>query len=430
MSSHTVKSGETLGSIAVRHYGSWSAWTRIRDANAFLSGRKKSSDGSPLIYPGDILIIQKDNPPASEVRPEAAKVVALDGAKPDDFSVFVDGKVFTGFTNFRLQLNDDSFDAFSMSAPYDEEDMDLAALCAPFSYKDCDVYFAKKLVFSGKLLSSEVKISTNGNTIDFQGYPKCGILGDCPIPDSKYPPQYKGLTLAEIASQAADCFGVSAKVDGDAGAVFDDVSYEVGETIVSFLRKLSEQRGFVITNDEQGNLLFWNAKPCAPCLSIEEGDLRFLSCAPSWNAQDFFSSVTGYGKVGKEKDSAPEKYTWQNKYLLKRGVNRPFSFVVQDEEKAGGIEKATVTKAASMVCSCVSYQLKIFGVTDKDGNVFKKGCCVEVYAPHAQIRTKTKFQCAEIEMTRDDTNGTVTTMKLVLPGLRKNEIPEVFPWED
>lgn len=427
--SHKVVSGDTLGSVSLKYLKSFSSWTKIRDANPQLKGRKKESDGSPLIFPGDILIIPESTKTAPKTAPEVPKV-NLDNAKPEDFSLYINGKIFTGFSSFKVQLNDDAFDAFSLSCPYDETNEDLVKACEPFTYKSCAVYFAKKILFNGVLLTPTLKISTNGKSVEMQGYPLCGVLSDCSLPDTKFPPQYKGLTLSQIANDSAGCYGVSVKVDGDEGNAFKDVSYDVGENIVSFLNKLSDQRGLVITNNEDGALRFWNAKPENSVAKFIEGSERFISCDCKFSTQNFYSHITGYSKVDeKYKGEKPQKYTWENKYLTKQGILRSFSYTISDEDLADGVQKAVTTKAAQMISSCVSYELKVFGVTDDSGNVFRKGCCVTVKAPNAQIFNETKFQCKSIELSRDDKNGTIATLSLVLPGLRNNEIPSKFPWE-
>ena len=58
--SYTVKKGDTLSAISVRQYGLAAKWVQIKNANPQLIGRKTAIDGSPLIFPGDILIIPDD----------------------------------------------------------------------------------------------------------------------------------------------------------------------------------------------------------------------------------------------------------------------------------------------------------------------------------------------------------------------------------
>jgi LysM repeat protein len=115
---HNVRQGETLGAIAIRYLGGSSKWTKITGANPQLSNRKKAADGSPLIYPGDTLIIPEDQ---TESHPSSAltkKPIVLSD-KEQDVSIILDGQKFTGFTAYTLNLAYDSLDTFSFSAPYD-----------------------------------------------------------------------------------------------------------------------------------------------------------------------------------------------------------------------------------------------------------------------------------------------------------------------
>lgn len=428
MRSHTVKSGDTLGAISITYLGTFAGWGRIVDANPQLAGRKKASDGSPLIFPGDVLII-----PATQAAPPVAKAstpkAVLDDGAEQDFSLMLNGTLFTGFTAFKLVINDDAPDAFSFSAPFDPEQDIFKKSFKPLSYMDCTVYYNKKIVFAGKLRTPDSKVTADSRIVDLQGSATCGILQDCTIPDTKFPPAYAGMGLSDIASDAAAPFGISVVMDGDAGAAFDEVAYDVGEKVWAFLAKLAKQRGLVLTNDDAGALRFWNAPAGASVATFREDDIRFIDCVPKWDDSNFYSHITGYAKVNEDKDVELEKYTFENPYLTNAGVLRPFAYTVDDTEGAD-LEKAVTAKAAAMLCTCVSYELTVTGATDKDGNLFGKGCCVTVCSPTAYIFSDTKLQVKAIEISRDDTNGTMTKLSLVLPGLRNNEIPAKWPWEE
>ncbi len=426
--SHTVARGDTLGAISIKYTGSWAKWHAIVDANPQLAGRKTAVDGSPLIFPGDVLIIPDDEPPKETIK--AGTPVQDAGGGIHDFELYLNGILFTGFTAAKLVLNDDAPDAFSLSAPFDIEQEVFRTSFKPLTYLDAALYYNKKIVFAGKLLVPDPKITPNSRTVDLQGYATCGIL-DCALPDALFPPQYKGMTLSGIANHAAGPFGISVVMDGDEGAAFEDVAYDIGDKILGFLSGLAKQRGLVLTNTPDGSLRFWNAMPEDAVATFIEGDIRFLSCTAKFDEKDFYSHVTGYTKVNEDKDAknVPEKYTFENSYLTKNGVLKPYSYVVDDTE-GGDLEKAVTAKACAMFCTCVSYELFVTGVTDKDGNIFKKGCCVVVKSPTAQIYSETKLQAKSIELTKDDTNGICTKMQLVLPGLRNNEIPAKWPWEE
>jgi prophage tail gpP-like protein len=423
--SHKVGSGETLGEISIKYYGVFGKWTKIRDGNSQLSGRKKATDGSPLIYPGDILII----PDTDEKAPDKIDGTATELSKNGDvdFALLVGGKLFSGFTGFSLSFPVDSLDTFSFSAPFDDSVADFREAFRPFTYKKCAVYYKKKIVFTGKLLTPNPDVSEESKSINLKGYPLCGILDDSALPVSKYPPGYSGMTLESIANDAAGAFGLSVVVKNDNGSIFKKVAYEPEDKVLPFLTKLGEQHGLIFTNNSEGNLLFWKAGSSSVVATFKEGELPFVSCTPDFDPQNFFSHITGFSKT--EKDKKSKSYTYENKYLTKRGVLRQFSFVADDTESSD-LESAVKAKAGRMFGSAVVYKLVVEGVEDKYGNLFAKNTLVAVVSPGAMIYRETKLLVKQADIKRNDKDGRVTEFTLVLPGSYNGTLPEDFPWEE
>ena len=54
---YSVVKGDLLGNLAIRYLGSWDKYTLIVKQNPQILGRGLAIDGSPLIFPGDVLII-------------------------------------------------------------------------------------------------------------------------------------------------------------------------------------------------------------------------------------------------------------------------------------------------------------------------------------------------------------------------------------
>lgn len=426
MPSYKVKSGDTLGKISVSNYGTFNDWAKIRDANPQLAGRKTATDGSPLIYPGDVLVIpEKTNiPPAAK----NSAPIALDKTQKQDVSIYVDGKMFTGFTGYTIDMPADSFDSFSMTAPFDSSISKFREAFMPFSYKPCCVYYDGKKLFNGTLLTPNPSVSPDSRTITLQGYPLCGVINEAHLPVSKYPPSYKGMTLTQIAKDMTAPFGFGVKIDGNEGDAFEDVEYDPGETIISFLNKLAGERGLVMTNDADGNLLFWQPKESSVTASFIENELPFVSCTPTFNGQNFFSHVTGFSKVESTRDTA--LYTYENTFLTKQGVLRPYSYMVEDA-KDTNLEASVKAKATRMFATSVSYDLTVFGHKDKNKSIYKKGSFVSLKTPSAFVFHDTKLLIDSVQLTRSDSEGDQTKMKLVLPGARiPGSLPTAFPWED
>lgn len=419
---YKVVSGDTLGKIALKYFGVWSKWTSIRDANPQLANRKRVYDGSPFIYPGDVLIIPDDT-----LRVVSKTPVQLDTASADDISIFVDGSLFTHFTGYRLSFAVDGLDAFSFSAPWQDEKKEYRKAFKPFQFKQCAVYYKKKLLFTGRLLTSAPQVGPEERSITIQGYPLCGVLNDCCIPSTRFPPSYQNMKLEDIATDVTSPFDITVQFDGSTGSVFDKLEYDPGGKILDFLQRLACERGFVFTNDIQGMLYFWKVPVEDVSASFEEGKLPLISCKPSFSAQSMYSHITGFTKT--EKDRAAESYTWENTYLINAGVFRPLSFTVQDAD-GGNIEAAVRAYAGRMFGSCMSWDLKVVGFEDSTGAMYRKGMSVSVLCPGAMIYRETKLQVKQVDIVWSESEGAQTTMKLILPGSLNGELPGVLPWEE
>jgi len=422
---HNVQQGDTLGAIAIRYLGGSSKWTRITGANPQLSNRKRAADGSPFIYPGDTLIIPEDQ---TESRPASAatKTPIVLSDKEQDVSIILDGQKFTGFTAYTLTLSYDSFDTFSFSAPHDPEIKELREVITPFAFKPCEVYYNDVLMFKGTLLTPDPELTDTSSEITLQGYPLCGVLNDCMVPPTKYPLQCMGINMKGIADAACEPYSIPVIFDGEVGPNFTEVSIEPTDKILDFLTRLAKQRNLLFTNNEKGQLVFFNPKTEKAFVSFVEGKSPLISVKPKFSAQDFFSHITGFGKTDAEYPSL--SYTFENKYLINKGIMRHQSLTIEDSENISDLENAVKAHAGRMFADCVNFELLCENHVNENGEVFQKGMNVCVSSPSAMILRETNFIARTIKLART-TEGKTSTLSLVLPGSYTGEIPEALPWE-
>lgn len=441
--SYAVKKNDTLGAIAIRYYGVFDKYHIIVDANPQLIGRGKACDGSPLVYPGDVLIIPEERPiepePKKPEKTEAPKKkeipvlpvnttpLVLDDNAPNDIVIVVNGKSFTGFSGYTISMPVDKFDSFAFSAPFDDTVKDIRGAFLPFTYQSCNVYYDKKLLFNGTLLTPDPEANADSKNITLQGYPLCGVINDCCLPETKFPPEYNGLSLSEIAKDAVSPFGIGVSVEGDEGGSFEKVEYSPGDTLMAFLNKLAEERGMLISNAINGDLLFWHPEKEQVCDSIQEGKFPFLSCKAAFNSQSFYSHITGFSKVDKEEDSS--SFTYENQYLIKKGVLRTYNYTV-DDANSDDLEKAVKAKAGRMFAGAVQYTLTVVGHKNSKGELWRKNMAISVLSPGAFIFKETVMLVDSVEISRSDTDGNKTVLTLVLPGARDGTLSEEWPWEE
>lgn len=423
---HKVIAGDTLNKIAVRYYGDAAKWTDIVKSNPQLAGRKSVYDGSPVIYPGDVLIIPDDSVQAA-TKTAVKETVVLDDNAPRDLGLKGLGKFITGFTGFTLVRSVFGNDGFSFSSTWNENSEQTRNAFRPFSYPTFDVYFDDDLVFTGKALPPTPSVQPASQTINVQGYPLCGVLVDSCLPPSLFPAEYSGLDLKQIAETVCEPFGIGVVVQGSVGAAFEKVEVGLEDKVWDFLSKLAEQRNMFLTNTVEGDLLIYSPKVEAVSATFKQGEVPFISCAPEFDGQSMYSHITGYTKTTNTADS--QKYTYENKLLINKGVLRCYSKQIDDAVE-GTLEESVKALAGKMFAKCVKYKLTVSGHRDKNGRLYRENMAVSVKAPGAEIYRETKLLADEVTLTRDDRGGEQTTFTLVLPESRTGTLPEVFPWEE
>jgi prophage tail gpP-like protein len=423
---HTVKPGEVLINISIKHYGVPNKYNLIIKANPQLAGRPKASDGSPFIHTGDVLIIPDEtenivNPTQKEKIPET-----IENVSDNAISILIDGQLFSFWTDYSITFEIDTFDTFSFSAPFDSDLKIYRDVFRPFNYKPIAIYYGQDLIFTGTLLADESTLEPEEKSISITGYSKPGILSDCHMPISSFPLEFNNQNLKQIALIVCKPYGITPVFLSSVGNPFEKVSIDLETDIFSFLSDLAEQRDLLISNNEKGELVFYKTQTKNSVASFKQGELPLISCNPSFDSQSFYSHITGVTQTTEEKKSV--SYTYENKYLINQGIMRCYNFTAEDT-KDSEIKQATLARAGRMFGESVSYELRIAGHRDKNGELLKKNTIVSVFARGAMIYRETDFLIKSLTMTRDD-GGNATEMELVLPGAYSGQIPEVFPWEE
>ncbi|MDR2734308.1 MAG: hypothetical protein LBC99_06625 [Spirochaetota bacterium] len=422
---HKVAQGDTLNAIAIRYTGSAGAVPSIVAANPQLQGRKQSLEGWPVIFPDDTLIMPEDQTAAAPA-PAAAMNPVVVGGGEQDCSIVINGKKFTGFISYSLKLQYDSLDTFSFTAPYDPNIEALRELAQPFAFALCEVFYNDALVFRGTLLTPDPELANTTSEITLQGYPLCGVLNDCMTPPTRYPLQCMGLNLKGIADAACDSYSIPVVFDGEIGPPFTEVSLEATDNVLDFLVKLAKQRKLLCTNTSKGELLFFSPKEEEVFASFTEGRYPLLSVKPKFNAQNFYSHITGLAKT--EVENLSLAWVFENSYLINKGVLRHHTVNIDSAESQSDLENAVIAYAGRMLSDCVSFTLECESHVNEKNEVFKKGMRVSVYAPSAMIARETVFIAKEVEL-QCTTEGKTAVLTLVLPGSYTGEIPKEFPWE-
>jgi len=422
---YTVKKFDAFYLISTKFYGVPNKHNEIIAANPQFVGRKTIA-GLPDLIEGEILIIPDLIKKPKSKTTETIQEDTITPASPDAISILVDGKLFSFFTDYSITFNIDTFDTFTFSGPFDETKLVYRETFRPFSYKKAKVYYDKYLIFTGVLLAQQCASNPDSKTLSISGYSLPGVLNDCHMPISAFPLNFNNQTLQQITEKVCKPYGIISNFLSSSGNKFSEVALEVDKPVLSFLIDLATQRGLLVSNNEKGELIFWKSGTGSPIASFKEGELPFISCSPQFNYQNFFSHITAISKTT-ESDISGQK-TYINNYLLKRGINRHYNFIVEDA-KISELASIAKIKAGQMFGESASYGLSVKGHRDKNGNLYKKNLLVSVHSPGAMIYKESNMLIKSLTMSRKN-EGDITDFSLILPGCYTGEIPEVFPWEE
>lgn len=416
---HIVKLGDLLYLLSQKYYGTPSKWQKIVNANGFLKGRGKAIDGSPLIFPLDILIIPDDIPqkPAQNINANSE----------NDITIKIDGQRFAFFNEVSLTQEIDSFDVFNFSAPFKSDEFIYREAFRPFGYKNVQVYYGSNLFLDGTLLAPQSQSSPDIAPVSLTGYAKCGVLSKSNLSITRFPIEFNNQNLQQITNSMISDFGISATFESAAGNIFKKVTPEPEQKILDFLINLAQQRGLLISNTIEGNLLFWKTRTGIITSTFREGETPFISCIPNFDPDDFYSEITGI--MPAKSGVASQKFTVVNNYMQSRGINRPYNFIISDAEQSD-LQNAVKTKAGFMFANAISYQLKVFGHRNRNNQLYQKNTLISVLAPNAMIFRDTTFLIKKVTLNRTEQGGDTTILDLVLPESYSGQIPAIMPFEE
>ena len=341
-----------------------------------------------------------------------------------DITIKIDGKIFSVWSSITFNKTIDSIDSIEMLAPFDHKNPELREAFRPFKYKTIVLFFGDKKVFTGTMVAPQPSISGKEHIVTVSAYSKPGVLMDCTAPKSLLPLEFSSISLTRIAAILCKPFGINVIVDVEDTEVFSRVAVDPTKSIFDFLTELAKQRGILLTNDEDGNLLFQKGK-IEKSLAVFNSDLPpIVSVSPTFSAQQYYSEITGIkaailGAVGSE-------YTVSNPAL--KGVLRPFTFDVRDTDGAG-IKTAALSKLSRMFGSSVSYDLLCSVWFNSNGDLWDVNTQVQLLAPEIFVFTSYKFTIRSIQFVVSGKTKTAR-LDLVIPEAFTGELPGSFPWDE
>jgi prophage tail gpP-like protein len=362
----------------------------------------------------------------------------------EKIELLINGKKFANWFDLEVTLSVDSFDSIGFSAPFEPARKEFRDTFRPFSFAPIQVLLNDDPLFTGTMIDIDPQTSADAKMVSVKCYAFPGVLCDCTAPTNNgYKGRRpkgalktefkKGLSLKDIAQQLCDPFDLDCEFRGDVGPKFDRLSIGIEKKIHEFLVPLAKQRGFVITNTEEGKVLFWKTiKQGVPRVDFVEGEPPLTTVRPKFSPQNYHSQITGYSpaKKGKPGGVTTAFNPWLGKLLETTApINeyRPLSCKFDDTERADAVDSAKA-KLGRMFGQMVSWDIEDLPTwRDPDGTLWDPNTSITLIAPGAMVYRQSELLIREVKL-RQSTDKLSASLNVVLPGAWSGDVPQNLPW--
>lgn len=412
---YTVVSGDQIRKISRSAYG-YDRSGEVVTANAdLLNGRGTSLEGLPFIYAGDRLWLPETDKQFSEIVPASAD---------DEIAIRIEGKVFRGWTASNITRNINTVaDAFAFTLPYDPTDSELVDKTRPYSYRRADLFIGGELYIAAQAIKWSPSKRTSQSMMTIDARTKAGHTIECMAQQSAL--ELTGLRLSQIAERVMTPYGadlVPLFFDGDSD-IFPKVRKEITSTDFDFLSGLAAQKGFMITSSDTGQMAFIRAAINGkPVFRFIEGESPLENISASFDGSSVFSTLTAVT----ESAGTPGPSSSLDNPLVP--IYRPLVFSADDLE-SGNLDSALKWRRSKALADSAPLSITVTGWRNQYGQLWRENMVGTVQAPSVAIFTETSYIVSGVSLQKDENQGNVAVLTMVLPQAYSLEYPDSFPWE-
>ncbi|HUX59714.1 MAG TPA: hypothetical protein VMV32_00265 [Ignavibacteriaceae bacterium] len=409
---YSVIAGDRLSSISSTAYGVQDYWKDIVSANPFLNDRHLQEDGSPTLYPGDILII----PEIIDTEPELEN--KLTGKAIDDLTIIIGDREIKVFYDSFLRTMDTGADGLKCSTAWTPGlDKELDELYLPFKFPKTEVYIGNDLQLTGYLYKVSPALSNSGSVIDLTIF---SLTKDA-VDSTVNPPYEKNnITLENRAKELLQPLGIRAVFEIDTGGQFDRITANQSDTIFRHLSELSAQRNCLVSCTEKGELLFYQPDTeSEPVGTLKEGENFALSFAADYDGTKLFHT---YRAVADTPGGDAQSSTAIDDNVP---VSRSITFQANDTTD-GNIGKAAEHKRSKNYIDALTIPITVSGWIAPNGKIWEKNKTVILESPTLFLPNGVKMMINQIEYILQD-SGLSAVLSLIPVNVYNGE-PIEYIW--
>lgn len=273
-------------------------------------------------------------------------------------------------------------------------------------------------VIKGNITTRDASYDAQGHDLVVQGKSSTMDLVDSSV--AVKPGTFSGQTFEQAAKGVMSPHPSSLIIKNPpdiASKPFKSLTIQYGETVFGFIERMARMRGFILTDDEQGNLVASQTDPnAAPVAELQEGgNIKSahgrLDDQNAWNKL----SITGQN-VGDDHNWPPRDYSATVENPNAR-PNRIRTGLAEHPGDAEDMQQRANYEAARCLWPVVQCTIVVQGWKRSDGKLWDVTDNVSVYSPMLFPNEDGRMTLGiqSVVYAQDSENGTTTTLELVLP---------------
>jgi len=403
-SQYTVQSGDTLSGIALKEYGDASYYPRIQAANPSITD------------PDSIIVGQVINLPDLAEREALKTELAALTVDSDGITILVDSVRVPHVSARIIRTMDTCGDGWSALLPLDL-DSEIATKLAPYSYPKASAYIAGDLAVNGVLYRVSPALSDTQRTASIEGNSFTVDIVDSTV---QTPYQRSDITLEQLAEELVAAVGINASADFDTGGIFERTTADEQETIFDHLLTYAQQRGGLVSNTVNGDLLITRANTEGePVGSLVEGENFVTAWGADYDGRQRFNTYTALGQSPlSNKNVSPA--------IDSRVPRSRFLTFTADDSTDGNISEASIWRRNSQIAKAMAISIPVRGWYGPAGNLWEPNTIVTVTSPTLFIPDGFDFLIRAVEYVETETQRTAV-LSLIPPQTYTTEDIEE-PW--
>lgn len=339
---------------------------------------------------------------------EAPSIFQTTTRLPDQFTLFIDKKVFEGWEEmqFTRELNSAASDFQIKMTDKWREDKEAWRVTAN---QAVHIHIGKASMLQGYIDSVEASVSANERSVQVRGRSKTCDLVDCSVTGDN---QYTGLNLQEIANKVVAPFKIPVIFNSPPGDAFPLTTIQTGETVFNLLDRLARQRKLLMYPSANGSLVFSKAGAQRASTQLVLG-VNVLSGKSSYDFSNRFSNYEAKGQnigwMGDGKDTAAALGS-----ATDEGVNRyrPLVLMAEVVSDNGQTENRAAYEAALRKAQSLKVELQVQGFYQKDGTLWDINQFVFVDCGYLGVR---RWMIVKKVTYNKSNGGSTSTLELCLP---------------